>query len=128
MRRSRTDCEAERWASKKMLEWYESLPKGPTRSGSSERVVEIRRSPDLNRAYLRVACREVMFQSSRPVDCDPVYIPVTDRSPGDETICAWSERDSFLENRTTFEGRIEQCLLAYMGIFHHTYVSNGKPG
>lgn len=127
MRSSETDCEAERWASKDMCGWYESLPKGPTRPGSSDHVVEIRRSPNFNRESLEVTCREVMFQSSEPVSCYPIYLPITDKSPSNETICAWSERDILLEHRTTFGGRIEQCLVSYKRVFHKTYVSNGKP-
>ncbi|KAK3954919.1 hypothetical protein QBC32DRAFT_335002 [Pseudoneurospora amorphoporcata] len=117
---------SERWASKNMGGWYESLRKRPIRPGSSDHVVEIRRSPNLNRAYLEVTCREVWFQGSALVDCHPVYFTVPDRSPDDDTICAWSEQDISLENLTTFGGRIEQCLLSYMGFFHDTFVSNGR--
>ncbi|KAK1776845.1 hypothetical protein QBC45DRAFT_418464, partial [Copromyces sp. CBS 386.78] len=116
---------SERWASKNMGGWYESLRQRPTRPGS-DHVVEIRRSPNFNRAHLEVTCREVSFQSSAPVDRHPVYFTVPDRSPDDDTICAWSEQDISLENLTTFGGRIEQCLLSYMGLFHDTYVSNGR--
>lgn len=125
MRSSEADCEPERWKSKDMNNWYESLPKGPTRPGSSGHVVEVRRSLNPRRESFEVTCREVMLQSPERANSPPIYF-VPSRSPTDETICAWSEQDILLEHRTTFGGRIEQCLASYKTAFHNTYVSNGK--
>ena len=126
MRRSLTDCQADRWASKEMGVLYASLRRGPTRPGSNDPVVEIYRSPNFDRAPLKVPYQEVISQSSERANGHPIYL-VPSQSPTDDAICAWSGQDTFLENPTTFGGRVEQCLLSYMGIFHSTCVSNGKP-
>lgn len=99
--------------------WYESLPKGPTRPGSSDHVVEIRCSPNLNWKSLTVMCREVMLESSERAGYSPTYL-VPSRIPPDETLRAWSEQDILLNHRTTFGGRIEQCLASYKTAFRKT--------
>ncbi|KAK3395976.1 hypothetical protein B0T20DRAFT_49605 [Sordaria brevicollis] len=116
---------SKRWQSKEMIAWYESLTRGRTRPGGSNHEVEIRRSPNPSSEPLEVTCREVMSGSSDRAGHSPIYLALG-IIPTDETLRTWIEKDMLLENRTSFAGRIEQCLASYKTAFQTTYVSNGE--